>query len=170
MRLDSTITPRQKRINGGETLQMEMYEVATRSEREREREREREGSQSRRCCWLTLNDISINLTYLQLDLLTACYSLSHGLDWATSSCHIAHASCLKPHTSCLITNVRLSAFQLCAIYVGQPLSVWVPLWVGVGVVESSGVGAPLDFCMCRHIALSSIRLSSYLSVCLSADL
>jgi len=68
--------------------------------------------------WLTLNDISINLTYLQLDLLTSvCLSPSPSL-FPTLSLFRSLSLCD------VITNVALSTFQLCAIYVGQPPAVF----------------------------------------------
>lgn len=140
--------------------------------RDSERERESEG----KTMLLAYTKRHKHKSHLPTTWFTHC--MLQSVSWfGQQACHIAHASylmphaaCLKPHTSCLITNVRLSAFQLCAIYVGQPLSVWVPLGV-MGSREfrvrsrefNSGVGASLDFCMCRHIALSSI----WLSVCLS---
>lgn len=113
---------------------------------------------------------------LQLQLQSAIVA-----SWLMASCHIAHATLRCD----VITNVRLSAFQLCAIYVGQPPGVGPEVGNGVWWFRHGCGCAPatflflfslysiLLFCMCRH--RPAVRLPCCLSwplicSCLSAGL
>lgn len=106
--------------------------------------------------WLTLNDISINLTYLQLDLLTSvCLSPSapapspHALSLSFAFCHSARHNECGPVNISTLRHLCWSA--ACSFLLSFELQV-----VDIGCVFTSVWEWVLHvyFCMCRHCPLS----------------